>query len=172
MGRVESVEDNQKQTTAAAIPTAASFGETVRGPGLYALLVRSTGIVKIPLRFISAQRRAELDALHPDPFPPKKFNPSGAAYMDVYDEKFIKGRLEAEQLRLKERIAELLPDEFMGTSDAAEKIRMVWSRWGEDDIVAIDRQGRNPYETREEGVQAQEEQHSPFVATSSGESPG
>ena len=122
MGRVESVEDNQKQTTAAAIPTAASFGETVRGPGLYALLVRSTGIVKIPLRFISAQRRAELDALHPDPFPPKKFNPSGAAYMDVYDEKFIKGRLEAEQLRLKERIAELLPDEV--TQAANRIVRM------------------------------------------------
>lgn len=149
------------------VPPAGSFAETLRKPEkIFALLARGGGFVKIPLRFMNANERAAIDAKYPDPFPPRKFNAAGQPYLDIYDEKHRRGCADAEMQRLKARIALLLPDEFMGTSDAEEKIRLVWENWSEADIFALDRQGANPYETREEGVQAKEEQISPFDRTS------
>lgn len=152
------------------IPVAASFAETRRQEGkLFALLQFGAEVRKVPIRFMSANDRARIDARNADPFPPRKFNAQGAPYLDIYDKAHRKACDDAADRRLRDRIAFLLPDEFMGTASAEEKIKLVFDAWSEANIYSLDRQGANPYETREEGVAAAEVVTAPFAATDGGQ---
>lgn len=148
-----------------AIPVATSFAETVRDAARsFVLLARGAAFVKVPVRPLNANERAAIDAEHADPFPPRKFNAQGAPYLDIYDKDYRRACDEKALLRLKARVAAMMPDDFIGAKTREEKVRIIWSAWSEADILTYDRQGTNPYETREEGVQAAEEKHSPFVS--------
>lgn len=166
-------EDTKGGGAVDAVPTSASFADTLRPAGkLFALLARGGTLVKVPVNFLSANARAAIDADHPDPFPPRKFNAQGQPYLDVLDKEHRRACDAQALARLKARVAALMPDEYIGAADRTEKIRRIWAGWSEADILTYDRQGANPYETREEGVQAAEAKHAPFVRTDMGESAG
>lgn len=127
--------------------------------------------VEIPVHHaLSASEREQIDAMYPDPLPPRQVNSvTGIPFLDTTDEGW---RREMNLLPIKRRdarVVRLLGAEQFGVAEVTTKegteaaVAVLRNIEGitVDDIESIDQQGRNPTEITEEGVARKEQAMSP-----------